>query len=57
MSQKELSRAQILRHLDKDRLKQRQAAQQLSLSVRQIKRLLKLYRRLGTSGLLSKKRG
>jgi transposase len=57
MSQKELGRVQVMRQLDEGHIKQRQAAEHLSLSVRQIKRLLKRYRRFGTSGLLSKKRG
>ena len=57
MSQKELGRAQVMRQLEEGQLKQRQAAQQLGLSVRQIKRLVKLYRRFGAPGLLSKKRG
>lgn len=57
MSQKELSRAQVLRQLDEGRLKQRAAAEQLQVSVRQVKRLLKTYRRAGAAGLVSKKRG
>jgi hypothetical protein len=57
MSKKELSRAQVLRQLDEGRIKQRQAAVQLNLSVRQIKRLLRTYRHAGTEGLISKKRG
>lgn len=57
MSQKELGRTQVMRQLEEGQLKQRQAAEHLGLSVRQIKRLVKLYRRLGAPGLLSKKRG
>lgn len=57
MSQKELGRAQVLRQLDEGRIKQRHAAEQLGVSIRQIKRLLKMYRRLGAQGLISKKRG
>ncbi len=57
MSQKELSRAQVLHQLDEGRIHQYQAAEQLNLSVRQIKRLLKAYRRAGAEGLISKKRG
>lgn len=57
MSKQELGRAQVLRQLDEGRLKQRQAAQQLNLSLRQIKRLLKAYRSVGAEGLISKKRG
>ena len=57
MSKKELSRAQVLRQLDEGRLKQRQAATQLNLSPRQIRRLLNTYRRDGAEGLISQKRG
>jgi len=57
MSQQERSRAQVLRDLDEGRIKRRRAAQQLNLSVRQIIRLLKTYRRFGDEGLISKKRG
>lgn len=57
MSQQERSRAQVLRDLDEGRIKRRHAAERLNLSVRQIIRLLKTYRRLGDAGLISKKRG
>jgi hypothetical protein len=57
MSQQERSRAQVLRDLDEGRIKRRRAAQQLNLSVRQVIRLLKTYRRFGDEGLISKKRG
>jgi transposase len=57
MSHKELDRAQVLRQLDEGRIRQRQAAEQLHLGVRQIKRLLKIYRCEGARGLVSKKRG
>jgi len=57
MSKQERSRAQVLRDLDEGRIKRRYAAQQLNLSVRQITRLLKTYRRFGDEGLVSKKRG
>ena len=57
MSKKELSRAQVIHQLDEGRIKQRHAAKQLNLSIRQIKRLLKVYRRTGPEGLISKKRG
>jgi transposase len=57
MNQKELSRAQVMRQLDEGHIQQRYAVEQLGLSLRQVKRLLKTYRRLGPQGLLSKKRG
>ena len=57
MSKHELSRTQVIRQLDEGHIQHRQAAEQLHLSVRQVKRLLKKYRRLGEPGLLSQKRG
>ena len=57
LSPKEISRAQVLEQLKLKHLKQRDAAKQLGVSVRQIKRLLKIYRRKGASGLVSAKRG
>jgi len=57
MSKQERSRAQVMRELDEGRIKRRCAAQQLNLSVRQIIRLLKIFRRFGDEGLISKKRG
>ena len=57
MSKKELSRTQVMRQLDEGRIKQRHAAEQLNVSIRQVKRLLKAYRRFGDQGVLSKKRG
>ena len=57
MSTKERSRAHVLRQLDEGRIKQRHAAKQLNLSVRQVKRLLKAYRRWGDEALISKQRG
>ncbi len=57
MSQKELSRTQVMRQLDEGEIKVRHAAKQLHLSMRQTKRLLKKFRRDGAAGLISKKRG
>ena len=57
MSQQELDRAHVMRQLDEGQIKARHAAKQLLLSLRQIRRLLKAYRRGGTQALLSKKRG
>lgn len=57
MSQKELGRVHVIRQLDEARINQRQAGEQLNLSRRQIKRLLKAYRQSGAEGLISKKRG
>lgn len=57
MSHKELDRVQVLRALEEGYLKQSQAAEQLDLSVRQVKRLVKAYRQDGAAALVSKKRG
>ena len=57
MSTKETSRIAILEKLMKKELKQKHAAQMLTLSVRQIRRLVKRYKRLGISGILHQSRG
>ena len=57
MSQRELSRLEVLRQLQEKRLRQRQAADLLGLSVRQVIRLSKAFRREGASALVSKRRG
>jgi len=57
MSQRELTRLEIIQRVKRKTLKQRQAAELLSLSVRQVKRLCKAYQRAGATGLISKRRG
>ena len=57
MSKKELTRLEVLQRLNEKRLKQREAVQQLRLSVRHVKRLLRAYRQAGAAGLVSKRRG
>lgn len=57
MSQKELSRLEVIQRVCRKSLKQRQAAELLSLSLRQIKRLCKAYRRKGAAALVSRRRG
>jgi transposase len=57
MSKQELSRTQVMYQIEDGRITQRQAAEQLHLSIRQVKRLVKEYRQAGAKGLLSKKRG
>jgi hypothetical protein len=57
MSSKELDRVSILKLIAEKRLSQVEAARQLKLSPRQIKRLYKNYRLYGIKGLISKKRG
>jgi transposase len=57
MSQRELSRLEVIQRVCRKSLKQRQAAELLNLSLRQIKRLCKAYRRKGAQSLISKRRG
>jgi transposase len=57
MSTKELNRLEIMNKLDEKRMSQREAAHVLSISVRQVKRLLRAYREHGAQGLISKRRG
>lgn len=57
MSKEELSRLEVMEHLQEKRMRQRAAAEVLGVSVRQVKRLLRAYRREGAAGLVSKQRG
>src|SRR6476619_1240437 len=57
MSQRELTRLEVIQRVKRKTLKQRQAAELLGLSVRQVKRLCKAYQRAGTVALISKRRG
>lgn len=57
MSQKEISRLEVMQKLDEKRLSQKEAGRILDLGVRQIKRVLKAYRQNGAAGLVSKRRG
>ncbi len=57
MSSKEISRLEVMQRLKEKRLRQKEAAQLLGLSVRQVKRLWKSYRKEAAKGLVSKKRG
>ena len=57
MSQRELTRLEVIQRVKRKTLKQRQAAELLSLSVRQVKRLCKAYQEAGATGLTSKRRG
>ena len=57
MSTKELNRLEIIQKLGEKRMRQKEAAHILGLSVRQVKRLLKSYRGDGAQGLVSKRRG
>ena len=57
MSAKELSRLEVMQKLSEKRMSQKEAGTILHLSTRQIKRLLKVYRKRGAAGLMSKHRG
>ncbi|MCB9110832.1 MAG: ISNCY family transposase [Anaerolineales bacterium] len=57
MSSKEISRLEVMQKLEEKRLSQKEASAMLGVGVRQIKRLLKLYRQEGAKGLVSKHRG
>jgi transposase len=57
MSTKEISRLEVMQRLSKKQMSQREAGRILSLSIRQIKRLLKTFRQSGAAGLVSKHRG
>jgi transposase len=57
MSTKELRKVEVIGKLAQKVINQEQAAQDLGVSDRQIRRLLKKYRKSGASGLISQKRG
>ena len=57
MSDKELSRLEILRDLGSGRLTTSAAADLLGLERRQVQRLAKAYQEQGATALISKKRG
>ena len=57
MRDAELTRFEILRDVDHDRMRVVAAAQVLGLTERHVWRLLKAYRLCGADGLISKKRG
>ncbi|MCZ6822702.1 MAG: helix-turn-helix domain-containing protein, partial [Deltaproteobacteria bacterium] len=57
MSAQELDRLEVLGRVVERRLTQRQAAEQLGLSLRQVERLCRALRQQGASGLVSRKRG
>ncbi len=57
MSGKEVQRLVVLRRMQQGEVGQAQAAQQLGLSVRQVKRLVRRLREQGEQGLVSRRRG
>jgi transposase len=57
MSTNEISRLEIMQRLEEKCLKQKEAAEMLGITARQVKRLLRRYRKEGASGLVSQRRG
>jgi len=57
MSRKERDRLKVMAALGERRLRQREAAGRLALSVRQVRRILGRYRALGGAGLWTRRRG
>ncbi len=57
MSKEELQRLDVMKRLQEKRISQRIAVEEMGVSVRHVKRLLRAYRREGTSSLVSKQRG
>ena len=57
MSKEELHRLDVMKRLQEQRIHQRNAAEELGVSIRHVKRLLRAYRREGAHGLVSKQRG
>jgi transposase len=57
MSQAELTRVEVIQRVKRKTLRQGQAAELLSLSVRQVKRLCKAYQAGGATALICKQRG
>lgn len=57
MSAKETERITVMNNLIEKRIKQRHAAKQLGISVRQVQRILKRYKREGAAGLVHLGRG
>ena len=57
LSMAEADRAVVIGQVAEKRLRQREAADRLGLSVRQVKRLLARYRERGPAGLVSGHRG
>jgi transposase len=57
MSAKEITRLEVMQRLKEKRLQQKEAARLLGLSVRQVKRVWRKYRKQAAKGLVSAKRG
>src|SRR4030065_176518 len=57
MSNREISRLEVMQRLRDKCLKQSEAARMLGISERQVKRLFRAYKALGAGGLVSRRRG
>lgn len=57
MSMKETERIAIMDNLIAKRIKQKHAGKQLGISIRQVQRMIKRYKREGVAGLIHKSRG
>jgi len=57
MSNQEITRLEVIQRLKDKRLTQKEAAQLLGISIRQVKRLWQTYRKQGAKGLVSGRRG
>ena len=57
MSKKELSRLEVIQRVEQKRLSQKEAAEILGISSRQVRRLQRSYREHKEKGLISKRRG
>lgn len=57
MSKRELSRLEVVQRVKAKTLRQWEAAEQLGITVRQVKRLCRAYQGEGAAGLISKQRG
>jgi len=57
MSEKEITRLEIMVRLEKRQITQVMAAEQMGISIRQVKRLWKAYTSQGAAGLVNKNRG
>jgi transposase len=57
MSNREITRLEVMQRLKDKRLTQEEAAQLLGISTRQVKRLWQAYRKQGAKGLISTRRG
>lgn len=57
MSNREITRLEVMQRLQEKRLSRREAAEMLGIGIRQVKRLFRAYKGQGAKGLVSKRRG